>query len=303
MASVVYSLCTVRSAGEVVAAIRIGDQLWPLTQVAPDLAVGTRGLMALFDDWDASHAALTAVAARLSANGGDSALDIGEVEVLTPLQYPLKVVCAGTNYFDHIEAAGYPNFSKEGNIPALFMKPPTTALVGPGKTAKYPNGATQFDWEIELGVVMAKRTSRVTQAEALSYVAGYMVTIDFSARDFQRNPKHFKQADLFMGKAFDSACPAGPIFVPAEFVGDPQNLTMKLWRNGKIEQDSNTSKMIWSVAELLEFITSQVTLEPGDLLLTGTPAGTGIETGTYASVGDVVEAEIEHLGRLRVEIY
>src|SRR5690606_13408811 len=115
---------------------------------------------------------------------------------LTPLQYPAKLICAGTNYYDHIAAAGYPDFSKEKNIPALFMKPPTTALVGPGRTVKYPQGCRQFDWEVELAVVIGTRASKLSASNAMDCIAGYMIAIDLSARDFQRNSKHFAKMDL-----------------------------------------------------------------------------------------------------------
>ncbi|GLQ06840.1 fumarylacetoacetate hydrolase family protein [Sneathiella chinensis] len=303
-ASTRYALCTIETPTGSAPAIMVADKIWELAEVAPNLDLAQGGLMALFEDWEASSKHLSALAGDLAKGNHGVGVKAASLTFQTPLQFPPKIICAGTNYIDHIEAVGYSSFSKEDNIPAMFMKPPRTALVGPGKTVRFPTGSTQFDWEIELGVVIGKEVPAGSKISSnLDMVAGYMTTLDMSARDFQRNPKHFAKSDLFMGKAFDSSAPAGPYFVPADFIDDPQNLTMKLWRNGKIEQDSNTSKMIWSVRELLEIATANISLEPGDLLLTGTPAGTGIESGIYADVGDVIEAEIENLGQLRVQIY
>lgn len=303
-ASARYALCTIETGSKATPAIAMGQKYWILKDVAPQMDIGAAGLASLFDDWQKNENILSSLAVELSKGTHGSGNDISSASFLTPLQFPSKIICAGTNYIDHIEAVGYSSFSKDENIPAMFMKPPTTALVGPGKTVRCPTGSSQFDWEIELGVIIGKKIPAGTQLNKnLDVVAGYMTTLDMSARDFQRNPKHFAKSDLFLGKAFDSSCPAGPYFVPAKFIDDPQNLTMKLWRNGEIEQDSNTSKMIWSVFELLERIVLNITLEPGDLILTGTPAGTGIESGVYANVGDLIEAEIENLGRLKVEIY
>jgi len=303
-ASTRYALCTIQTDEGATPAITVAGKVWKLSKVAPQLDLESNGLMNLFADWGASKSFLARLADDLGAGKHGGGIEGADLIYLTPLQYPPKIICAGTNYIDHIEAVGYSSFSKEENIPAMFMKPPRTALVGAGKTVRCPTGSSQFDWEIELGVVIGKTVPAGSSiSKDLDMVAGYMTTLDMSARDFQRNPKHFAKSDLFLGKAFDSSCPAGPYFVSAEFIEDPQNLSMQLWRNGKIEQDSSTSKMIWSVFELLEIATKNITLEPGDLILTGTPAGTGIESGVYANVGDVIEAEIENLGRLKVEIY
>lgn len=298
-----YGLCTIQTDAGATPAIAVGGKHWELAKVAPEIRLPD-GLMSLFPDWQASEAALAKVADAIAAGKHGEGFAVADDKFLPPLMYPGKVVCAGTNYIDHIHAVGRTSFSKEENIPAMFMKPPKSALVGGGRTARIPTNCTMYDWEIELGVVMGKRIDVGTPVSRdLNEIAGYMLTLDMSARDFQRNPKHFAKSDLFMGKAFDTSCPSGPYFVPAKFIPDPQDLDMKLWRNDKVEQDSNTKNMIWSVYELLQALTENVTMEPGDLFLTGTPAGTGIETGTYASRGDRIEAEIEHLGRLRIELY
>jgi 2-keto-4-pentenoate hydratase/2-oxohepta-3-ene-1,7-dioic acid hydratase in catechol pathway len=221
---------------------------------------------------------------------------------MTPLQYPSKLVLGGANYYEHMfKDANKPDFRKEDSLPVFFLKPPTTRLVGCGKTVRFPVQSTQLDWEIELAVIVGKKLRRASQEEVRGAIAGYAIGLDLSARDWQMNPRHPWKFDLFTGKAFDDGCPLGPKIVPARFV-DPDNLHLRLWVNGELKQDAHTSDMIWPVAEQLSVLSEHVTLEPGDILLTGTPAGVGMPAGTFLAVGDTVKAEIDGLGTLQVEI-
>jgi 2,4-didehydro-3-deoxy-L-rhamnonate hydrolase len=149
--------------------------------------------------------------------------------------------------------------------------------------------------------VIAKRGRRIPAEDALSYVGGYAVGLDLTARDLQFNKRQRRQFDLFGGKSFDDSAPLGPVVVPAEFV-DPENLGLKLWVNDELKQDSHTREMIWSIAEQISELSQHITLEPGDLLFTGSPAGIGYPQKTFLQVGDRVDAEITGLGRLSVEI-
>lgn len=299
-----FSLVTVAHRGTAQPAIEVGGRYWLLSQIldAEFIATIPRGIVDLFGAWDRNFDRLAGVAQRVQTLAAPIADDASSPPSLrTPLQYPNKVLLTGTNYYDHLRAVGRTSFTKADNFPAFFMKPPTTALVGPGPV-RYPRGVTQYDWEVELAVVFGRKAKHVAERDALSTVAAYAIGLDMSARDLQRNARHFAKMDLCLGKAFDDSCPLGPRVVPAAFVGDPQDLDMKLWVNGRIEQDSNTRHMIWSVAEQIHEIAKLITFEPGDVLLTGTPAGTGIETNRYLSIGDRIEAEIEHLGRLAVQV-
>jgi len=223
-------------------------------------------------------------------------------EWLTPLQFPAKVICTGANYFDHVvKDGGHSSFSKEDNIPVFFLKPPTTTLVGQGRSVRFPEQSRQFDYEIELAFVIGRRGRNIAPDEALDHIAGYTIGLDLSARDWQRDPRHLVKFDLFGGKAFDDSCPLGPGIVPARYV-DPDNLQLRLWVNGELRQDANTSDLIWSVPELVARISEHVTLEAGDVVLTGTPSGVGLATGTWLAVGDVIECDITGLGSMRVEI-
>ncbi|HEY1432309.1 MAG TPA: fumarylacetoacetate hydrolase family protein [Stellaceae bacterium] len=300
-----FSLATIRHDGRPTPVIEVDDGYYPLAQVARELLAPApqRGLMNLFDDWARAEARLAAIADELGERFPVPALPQPNTEdFLTPLQYPSKLLLGGANYYEHMfKDAGKPDFRKEDGVPVFFMKPPTTSLVGCGRTVRYPVQSTKLDWEIELAVVISKKLRRVSERDALDGVAAYAIGIDLSARDWQMNPRHPWQFDLFAGKAFDDSCPLGPKLVPARFV-DPQNLRLKLSVNGVVKQDANTNDMIWSVAEQVSLLSEHVTLEPGDILLTGTPAGVGLATGGYLQVGDKIEAEIDGLGKLEVEI-
>ncbi len=222
--------------------------------------------------------------------------------VLTPLQYPGKVLCAGANYYDHIKEMGVPDLRKEAQRLFFFFKPPRNALVGPGRTVRYPAGTKMFDWEVELAAVIGRTSRRLTLANALDAVAAYTIGIDLSARDLNRAPETFYKLDWVAGKAQDSCCPLGPRLVPAKFIRDPQDLALKLSVNGAPKQDARTSGMIFDIREQLVTLSAIMTLDPGDVVLTGTPAGVGMPKGTFLKVGDRVDAEIESIGKLSVEI-
>ena len=182
------------------------------------------------------------------------------------------------------------------------MKPPRNAVVGEGATVHMPIATKAFDWEIELALVIGKSARNVSVDKALDYVAAYTVAIDFSARDHNRAPETFYKLDWVAGKANDTCCPLGPRLIPASAVTDPQNLGLKLWVNGELKQDGCTSDMIFTVAEQIATASRIMTLDPGDILLTGTPAGVGVPKQTFLKIGDKVDAEIEGIGRLSVSI-
>ena len=303
-----FALATIRHDERPTPALEVSGRWYALAALAPELLEPnpSRGLINVFEHWSEREPVLVGLAEEI-ASGGAPAAALSPAplpdQFLTPLQYPGKVVLMGANYADHMakDAPTLGAKTKEESIPVLFFKPPTTTLVGCGKSVRYPVQSEKFDWEGELGAVIGRRARRVGVAEALDHVAGYAVGIDLSARDWQFHPKHLVKFDLFGGKGFDDSCPFGPKITPARFVRHDR-LWLKLWVNGDLKQDSNTSHMIWSLAEQISAMSEHVTLEPGDVILTGTPAGVGFASNTFLHVGDTVEAEIEGLGRLVVEI-
>ena len=280
-------------------ALMVDGKLYPLAAlVAAAGKAAPASNVDLFADWDTWKPVLTA----LASSPAKSSVAPVEAKLAAPLLYPGKVLCAGANYYDHMAEMGFPGVKKETQRLFFFFKPPRNAVVGPGATVTMPRGTKKYDWEIELAAVIGKTARYVSVENALSHIAGYTVAIDLSARDFNQAPDQFYKFDWVAGKATDTACPLGPWIVPADALGDVQNVALKLSVNGTVKQDSNTSQMIYSVAEQIARASELMTLDPGDVVLTGTPAGVGVPKGTFLNPGDRIDAEIAGIGKLSVEI-
>ena len=209
---------------------------------------------------------------------------------MLPIDRPGKIVCVGLNYRDHAEEQG----TDLPTAPLLFAKW-QNALIGPGEPIVIPPLVTKCDFEAELGVVIGERVRDASAENALEAVAGYVCVNDVSARDLQ-----FADGQWTRGKSPDTFCPVGPRLVPRDEVPDPQALTIRAILNGDIVQDSNTSNMVFGVAEVIAYVTQTITLEPGDLIATGTPAGVGAfrKPPLFMQPGDEITIEIEGLGSL-----
>ncbi|MFL5961410.1 MAG: fumarylacetoacetate hydrolase family protein [Gaiellaceae bacterium] len=199
---------------------------------------------------------------------------------------PSKIVCIGLNYRDHAEEQNVPLPAR----PLLFAKWPTT-LIGDGEPILIPPITQQVDYEAELGVVIGERCRRVTASRALDVVSGYVAVNDVSARDLQ-----FEDGQWVRGKSLDTFCPVGEV-TPASEVGDPQTLGLRCILNGEVVQDSSTANMVFGVEEIIAFVTQAITLEAGDLIATGTPAGVGFcrTPPLFLQPGDTVRVEVEGL--------
>ncbi|MFC4764892.1 fumarylacetoacetate hydrolase family protein [Dyella koreensis] len=207
-----------------------------------------------------------------------------------------KMICVGMNYAKHAAETGAP----VPDQPVLFMKA-TSAIMGPNDDVVIPRGSTRTDWEVELGVVIGETARDVPLEKALSHVAGYVVVNDLSEREFQ-----FEHGGQWVkGKSCDTFGPIGPWLVTADEVPDPQSLRLWLEVNGHRYQDSNTSDMVFGVAKLVSYISRYMTLLPGDVISTGTPAGVGLglKPPTYLRPGDVIELGIDGLGRQRQQVH
>jgi 2-keto-4-pentenoate hydratase/2-oxohepta-3-ene-1,7-dioic acid hydratase in catechol pathway len=222
--------------------------------------------------------------------------------LLPPLRWPRKVVCAGVNYRRHMREMGG-EIPEQGWRPFFFLKAPTTSVIGPHDpiVVRSPDQA-RYDWEAELAVVIGAGGRDIPAERAVAHVAGYCVANDITARG-----RHKRQAvpadafayDWFAAKSMDSSLPLGPGITPAFQVPDPQDLRVRLWVNGELQQDESTSDMVCPVAELVSAASEVVTLEPGDVITTGTPSGVGAGRGLYLRAGDVVRATIDGLGTLQ----
>ncbi len=231
-----------------------------------------------------------------------SQLEADEIRWLPPLMYPNKLICLGANYNDH--NAEMDN-TQPPRFPYCFLKPPTTTLVGSGEIVLLPEYAKMIDWEVELAVVIGQKVRNAHGEAAMASIAGYSIVNDISARDWvPKEERSYLGLDWIMLKGFDGAAPMGPFITPAEFVQAPQALTLTLAVNGQVKQHSNTASMVFSIQEIIEHLTTIMTLEPGDIIATGTPSGVGYgrKPPEFLRPGDRMVAEIEGLGRLETEM-
>ena len=263
----------------------VGDRYVDLLAADSNLPPSVRRIIA--------DPALLAAAARAAAKPGAASVPAAEARLHAPIPDPQKVVCVGLNYRDHAVESKMA-IPKE---PVLFSKFPS-ALVGHGEPIVVPNVSTKVDYEAELVIVVGKAGRRIPEGRAMEYVAGYAVGHDVSARDWQLE-KDGKQ--WMVGKTFDTFAPVGPTLVTRDEVPDPHKLGIRLRLNGQTMQNSNTEQMIFSVAQLVAYLSVVFTLEPGDLIFTGTPPGIGhaLQPPVYLKPGDSCEVEIDGLGTLR----
>lgn len=264
-------------------------------------------VLSLLEDWPAAQQRIQTAIERAGAGTltGQARNAIG---LLAPLPVPGTLFCAGANYSDHVaEMAKVANIEPDPDPHSLglgswhFIKS-SRSVIGPDGGIEIPSGAQKLDWEVELAVVIGSKTRNIPVERALTCVAGYTIAVDLSARDLSRrkgiashSPFYF---DWMAHKSFDTACPLGPWIVPAAQIADPQDLAISLAVNGELKQNSNTSRMIFSVAEQIADLSRRLTLWPGDVILTGTPAGVGSATGQFLKSGDRVSARIAGIGEL-----
>lgn len=211
------------------------------------------------------------------------------VRLGAPLARPSKMICVGLNYAKHAEESGM----EPPKEPVLFFKA-SSAIVGPYDDIRLPKGSTKTDWEVELAIVVGKKASYVSESEALTHVAGYVLHNDVSERAFQIE----RSGQWMKGKSCDTFAPLGPYIATADEIKDPNNLRLWLKLNGKRVQDSSTSDFIFNIQQVISYISQFMTLLPGDIISTGTPSGVGLgfDPPTYLTPGDEVELGVEGLG-------
>ncbi|KAM6395635.1 oxaloacetate tautomerase Fahd2a, mitochondrial-like [Rhynochetos jubatus] len=230
-------------------------------------------------------------AARRALESGRYQVPRGSVRLLAPVGDPEKVMCVGLNYHDHCLEQG----ARVPAQPIIFSKFPS-AITGPFDDIVHPQDSAEVDWEVELAAVIGKKGRHIEESAALDHVVGFTVANDVSARDWQlRNGKQW-----LLGKTFDTFCPLGPALVTKEAVADVHNLSIRCSVNGQLMQDGSTSQLIFRLPQLIAWVSRFVTLVPGDILLTGTPAGVGFfrKPPVFLKRGDEVQCEIEELGAI-----
>jgi 2-keto-4-pentenoate hydratase/2-oxohepta-3-ene-1,7-dioic acid hydratase in catechol pathway len=286
-----WSLATYRLDGETHAGARLEDG----TIVACGQLREYRGLMDALADWEA-------VTARLDGWVPEGTAAVARAELTAPLLYPGKLLCAGANYRTHAQEMGV---SLDGNPaiePYLFPLPSPSSIIGHGESIYIPASAdAKVDWEAELAIVIGKAGRNISREDAPGHVAGYTILNDVSARGLHHRSNALGppfEWDWLASKGRDTFKPMGPGLVPAWLVGDPHELHIRLWINHDLKQDTPTNDMISDVWDLIAYASKIVTLEPGDVIATGTPPGVGLPRGEFLSAGDRVTIEISKLGRL-----
>jgi 2-keto-4-pentenoate hydratase/2-oxohepta-3-ene-1,7-dioic acid hydratase in catechol pathway len=308
-----YKLATYQAGSDARAGLVVGDQVFDAAAVTGKPAYAS--VVGILADWKNAEGALRKAAASVAAKPGKTrskkrgkSWPLARTKLLAPVRFPSAIYCAGSNYADHAaEMAARDNRPPPPDPHTLGLKAwhfikAARSLADPGTRVKISGYSEQMDWEVELAAVIGRTAKEVPRDKALSYVAGYTIANDLSARDRGRranmpDASPFKW-DWTKHKTFDGSCPLGPWIVPASDIGDPQRLGLKLWVNGALKQDSNTSEMIYTLAEQIEQLTAGMTLYPGDIILTGTPAGVGAGRGEFLKAGDVVKLWIEKIGEI-----
>jgi len=303
-----YRLLSYRSGREARAGLLVGEQVYDAARVTGKPAWSS--VLGALQDWTKAHREFAAFAKRIVAGKSKAkGTPLARVKLLAPVLYPGDIYCAGANYTDHMaemaRAQGKepgPTMKDLGEKPWHFVKTSRSSVVGPGAKVRLPAYSQEVDWEVELAAVIGKTVKDVSADKALACVAGYTIANDLSARDAMKrdknppgSPFHY---DWVSQKCFEGSCPLGPWIVPASDIGDPHRLGIRLWVNGELMQDSHTSKLIFDTAEQIAMLSSRVTLHPGDLVLTGTPAGVGMGRDRFLKAGDTVKLWIESIGEL-----
>jgi len=303
-----YRLLSYQSGREARAGVLVGEQIFDAARLAGRPAWSS--VLGALQDWGKAHRVFTAAAKRIAAGKSKAkGVPLKRAKLLAPVLYPGDIYCAGANYTDHMaemaRAQGKepgPTMKDLGEKPWHFVKTSRSSVVGPGSKVKLPAYSQKVDWEVELAAVIGRTVKDVPVEKALGCVAGYTIANDLSARDAMKREKNPSTSpfhyDWVSQKCFDGSCPLGPWIVPAGDLRDPHQLGIKLWVNGELMQDSHTSKLIFDTAEQIAMLSSRVTLHPGDLVLTGTPAGVGMGRGRFLKPGDAVRLWIEAIGEL-----
>lgn len=296
-----YRLLSYQGESGPTAGILIGDRVQDASEL---LGVGEPGygVLDILGRWDDHRPTLERAAA--SPPSGGKPLDT--LELLAPLLYPPTVYYTGANYWDHVLEMAEVNRDADGNLPStekpedpwLNIKASHSTVIGPGAPIRLPHFSNEVDWEAEIAMVVGRKARNLAPENAIECLAGFTIANDLSARDFLKREGSIFVWDWLAQKCFDGSTPLGPWITPLSAIPDPKSMAIQLWVNGELKQDSNSSQLVHDFVELLVYLSLHVTLQPGDVILTGTPAGVGFPTGTFLKAGDVVRIELEGCGVL-----
>ena len=304
------------------AAIVLGDRAYSIAGVYPAYRdsprgragplTATGGVQEMLEGWDHNFPVLQEIVAFIEGEGDDRFATVSggidSLRVLPPILRPGKILNAAQNFQEHVDEMiragntpdGGPRWTgdRSTTMPYLFLKAPGV-LAGAHDDIAIPRGMEKIDWEAEIACAIWKRGRRIDAEDALDHVAGWMTTNDVSCRDLNMRPdRPALKSDWFGGKSHNNFAPMGPVLVPRAFVAEHMKLFIRLAVNGEVKQDGNTSQFIYTPEEQIEFASRIAEVEVGDIFVCGTCGGVGMGTGTFLKVGDVMETEIEGLGKM-----
>lgn len=296
-----YRILTYRGETGPTAGVLIDGRVHPASALLGDGAAES-GVLGILGSWDEHRPALERAASSPPAGG--AALE--EVSLLAPVLYPPTVYYTGANYWDHVLEMAELNRDADGNAPStekpadpwLNIKSSESCVIGPGEPIPIPAFSKMVDWEAEIALVVGRKARNLTPDDALDCLAGFTIGNDVSARDFVKRENSIFIWDWLAQKCFDGSAPMGPWITPLSAIPDPAAMGIRLWVNGELKQDSNSEQLVHDFKELLVYLSLHVTLQPGDVILTGTPSGVGFPTQTFLKPGDMVRIEVDGCGVL-----
>ena len=298
-----YRLISYVDAGQPAAGVLIGEHIYRPESLLGAIKLREPSVLGMLRQWDDVHPALDKAARSVNPRDGKP---LPSVKLLAPILYPGALFCAGANYWDHLEemaeiakrTTGVTPSMTKGAEPWFFMKTAAGSIIGTDTPARLPSFSKQVDWEAEVGVVIARKTRNISEDRAMEAVAGFVIVNDLSARDLMKREGTPFIYDWIGQKCFEDGAPMGPWFTPVSYIDNPRDMSIKLWVNGVLKQNSNTSRLVHDMAEQVAYLSRHVTLQPGDVIATGTPAGVGMPRGEFLKAGDEVRIEVEGCGAL-----
>ncbi|HUT72961.1 MAG TPA: fumarylacetoacetate hydrolase family protein [Desulfatiglandales bacterium] len=260
-------------------------------------------VFSVLNAWDLAHPQIDNVVSKIIAGPIDFWGPLGQplkkVKLLAPVLYPGVLYCAGANYRDHVIEMTGKEPAKNYKEPFFFLKTVAGTIIGPDQEIRLPPYSSKVDWEAEIAMVIGRAAKKVPVDRAMDHIAGFTIMNDLSARDLSKRDDVPFVFDWIGQKCFDTAAPMGPWITPSDAIADPDNMDIKLWVNDELKQNSNSRQMIFKFNEQIAYLSSRVTLNPGDIIATGTPAGCGMSRGVFLEPGDQIRIVVSGLGELR----
>lgn len=289
--------------GEPTPGILIGEHVYPPAELLKNIELHDVSVLGLLRKWDEVHPLLDRLAKTWRLSGGRK---LSELTLLAPILYPGALYCAGANYWDHLAEMAEIAKRTIGKAPELkkiaepwfFMKSCAGAIIGTGAPVHVPNFTRQLDWEAEVGVVIGRKSRNIDEADAMDAVAGFVIVNDLSARDLMKRDGTVFIYDWIGQKCFQDGAPMGPWITPKDYIRNPEDMSIKLWVNGVLKQDSSTAKLVHNMSEQIAYLSRHITLQPGDVIATGTPAGVGLPRDEFLKPGDEVKIKVDGCGML-----